>query len=141
MKIKLDKTLYLSFLLGILILASLGFTLKESFESKSQPKKRFQCPKKVVLMIPGNSSPVHGAHCLEVSPNLKYLLVKKIHTLKKIRSIPTLLVLNALIPVLVPDQNCQPCLLCGRCPEPAFECKKFLTILLLQIPNSSSIFK
>ena len=34
MKIKLDKTLMFALLLGVLILASLGFTLKESFESK-----------------------------------------------------------------------------------------------------------
>ena len=57
MKIKLDKTLMFVLLLGVLILASLGFTLKESFESKITAEEEISMSKEGGAYDPfGNSS-------------------------------------------------------------------------------------
>ena len=83
MKIKLDKTLMFVLLLGVLILASLGFTLKESFESKITAEEEISMSKKVVLTTLSEIlHPGHEVLYLEVFPNLKYLPEKKTYTLK-----------------------------------------------------------
>ena len=126
MKIKLDKTLMFALLLGVLILASLGFTLKESFESKVTVEEEIAMAKQGNSYDPfGNSSSSGARSALPRGiPKSQILAGEEDLYIKKSEVVP---------PVCpkCPDSRscprpkpCQPCPPCGRCPEPAFECKK-----------------
>ncbi len=125
MKIKLDKTLMFVLLLGVLILASLGFTLKESFESKITAEEEISMSKEGGAYDPfGNSSSGARSALPRGIPKSQILAGEEDLYIKKSEVVP---------PVCpkCPDSRscprpkpCQPCPPCGRCPEPAFECKK-----------------
>ena len=126
MKIKLDKTLMFVLLLGVLILASLGFTIKESFESKITAEDQVSMSEQGDSYDPfGNASSSGAQSALPRGiPKSQILAGEEDLYIKKSEVVP---------PVCpkCPDSRscprpkpCQPCPPCGRCPEPAFECKK-----------------
>jgi len=127
MKIKLDKTLMFALLLGVLILASLGFTLKESFESNNNTDSTGN-RNNPALQKGSNYDPFGDA-------SIQSALPKGIPKSQIANGDDDLYILKSeVVPPVCPkcpdSRSCPrqepapPCPPCGRCPEPAFECKK-----------------
>lgn len=106
--IKLNKTLLMAILLGVLILANLGYTLKESFDSN-------------VTSSDATSALPPGIPKSQIADGDEDLYILK----------------SEIVPPVCPkcpdsktcprSKPCSPCPPCARCPEPAFECKKIPT--------------
>tara|TARA_Y100000996_G_C22555333_1_gene655335 strand:- start:3661 stop:4107 length:447 start_codon:yes stop_codon:yes gene_type:complete len=130
MKIKLDKTLMFVLLLGVLILASLGFTIKESFESKVTTEDEIQMSDSGSSYDPfGNASGAQSALPRGI-PKSQILAGEEDLYIKKSEVVPPVCPKCPDTRSCPRPKPCAPCPPCGRCPEPAFECKK--------VPNYSA---
>ena len=132
-KIKLDKTAIFILLLGVLVLASLGFTIKESFESNNDTDSTGNRINSA-LQKGSNYDPFGDA-------SIQSALPKGIAKSQIASGDDDLYILKSeVVPPVCPKcpdvrncprpKPCPACPSCARCPEPAFECKK--------VPNYSS---
>ena len=135
-KIKLDKTAIFILLLGVLVLASLGFTIKESFESQIDVKDVDSTGNRIntTMKQGSNYDPFSSAAIQSALP-------KGIAKSQIANGQEDLYILKSeVVPPVCPKcpdvrncprpKPCPACPSCARCPEPAFECKK--------VPNYSS---
>ena len=138
-KVKLDKSLLFVILLGVLILANLGFTIKEAFtneqsDTDSKGNRRNSALEKGDSYDPflsniakdissggAQSALPRGIPAHQINPGDENLYILKSEVVPPVcpkcpdsRSCPR-------------PTPCPPCPSCARCPEPAFECKKIPT--------------
>ena len=129
-KIKLDKTAIFILLLGVLVLASLGFTIKESFESNNNTDSTGNRINPA-LQKGSNYDPFGDA-------SIQSALPKGIAKSQIANGDDDLYILKSeVVPPVCPKcpdvrncprpKPCPACPSCARCPEPAFECKKVPT--------------
>ena len=129
-KIKLDKTAIFILLLGVLVLASLGFTIKESFESNNDTDSTGNRINPA-LQKGSNYDPFGDA-------SIQSALPKGIAKSQIANGDDDLYILKSeVVPPVCPKcpdvrncprpKPCPACPSCARCPEPAFECKKVPT--------------
>ena len=129
-KIKLDKTAIFILLLGVLVLASLGFTIKESFESNNDTDSTGNRVNQA-LQKGSNYDPFGDASIQSALP--KGIAKSQIANGKEDLYILKSEVVPPVCPKCPDVRNCprpKPCPACpscARCPEPAFECKKVPT--------------
>ena len=134
-KIKLDKTAIFVILLGVLILASLGFTLKESFESQiditdvdSTGNRANTALEKGNTYDPFSTSSSGASSALPKGiPRSQIENGKEDLYILKSEVVPPVCPKCPDVRNCPRPKPCPACPSCARCPEPAFECKKVPT--------------